>query len=59
MCGGTFPCRAQGEEWAEPVEPGLPVSAYLSLQLACLPMRNQHCTECEEITVVRVIKATL
>ncbi|KAL6477759.1 hypothetical protein MHYP_G00135940 [Metynnis hypsauchen] len=21
---GTLPCRAQGEEWAEPVEPGLP-----------------------------------
>lgn len=40
MCRATLACRDQGEGWAKPAEPGLPVRAYLSLQLACLPMRK-------------------
>lgn len=40
MCRATLACRDQGEGWAKPAEPGLPVSVYLSLQLACLPMRK-------------------
>lgn len=40
MCRATLACRDQGEGWAKPAEPGLPVSAYLSVQLACLPMRK-------------------
>lgn len=40
MCRATLACRDQGEGWAKPAEPGLPVSAYLSLQLAWLPMRK-------------------
>lgn len=40
MCRANLACRDQGEGWAKPAEPGLPVSAYLSLQMACLPMRK-------------------
>lgn len=40
MGRATLACRDQSEGWAKPAEPGLPVSAYLFLQLACLPMRK-------------------
>lgn len=54
MGRANLACRDQSEGWAKPAEPGLPVSAYLFLQLACLPMRKAQAMKGKNVQLIKV-----